>query len=179
LQSQAASRRDVKVRKTDSTLSAQSGNGAIITPMRRFPPPWTIDEANSACFIVRDNTGQALAYVYFEDEPGKRSVAKLLTRDEARWMAANSISGGGKQTGDRAKAQKVGPTSIGEWRCATPLELPDQQRRKERFYRRSIIHRLGDRRQCRGVELIAAVCAGPRMEDVMLVLVFRPFRGNQ
>jgi hypothetical protein len=56
---------------------------------RRFPPPWTIDEANNACFIVRDGTGQALAYVYFEDEPGRRSAAKLLTRDEARRMAAN------------------------------------------------------------------------------------------
>jgi hypothetical protein len=28
--------------------------------MRRFPPPWTIEEANDACFIVRDSTGQAL-----------------------------------------------------------------------------------------------------------------------
>jgi hypothetical protein len=36
---------------------------------RRFPPPWTIDEANDACFIVRDANGQALAYVYFEEEP--------------------------------------------------------------------------------------------------------------
>jgi len=57
--------------------------------MRRFPPPWTIDEASNACFSARDNTGQALAYVYFEDEPGRRSVAKLLTRDEARRIAAN------------------------------------------------------------------------------------------
>ena len=56
---------------------------------RRFPPPWTIDEANAACFIVRDNTGQALGYFYFEDEPGRRSAAKLLTRDEARRMATN------------------------------------------------------------------------------------------
>jgi hypothetical protein len=24
-----------------------------------------------ACFIVRDHNGQALAYVYFEEEPGK------------------------------------------------------------------------------------------------------------
>ena len=38
---------------------------------RRFPPPWTIDEANDACFIVRDKNGQALAYVYFEDETGR------------------------------------------------------------------------------------------------------------
>jgi len=51
---------------------------------RRFPPPWTIEENNDACFIVRDNNKQALAYVYFEDEPGRRSAAKLLTKDEAR-----------------------------------------------------------------------------------------------
>jgi hypothetical protein len=38
-----------------------------MTP-RRFPPPWSIDEANDACFIVRDSTGQALAYFYIEDE---------------------------------------------------------------------------------------------------------------
>ncbi len=58
-------------------------------PARRFPPPWTIDDANDACFIVRDSTGQALGYFYFEEEPGRQSTAKLLTRDEARRMAAN------------------------------------------------------------------------------------------
>ena len=39
---------------------------------RRFPPPWSIDELNDACFIVRDSNGQQLAYVYFEEEPGRR-----------------------------------------------------------------------------------------------------------
>jgi hypothetical protein len=28
------------------------------TPARRFPPPWSIDEYNDACFIVRDPNGQ-------------------------------------------------------------------------------------------------------------------------
>jgi hypothetical protein len=55
---------------------------------RRFPPPWTVDETD-ACFIVKDQTGQKLAYVYFEGEPGRRSAADLLTRDEARRIAAN------------------------------------------------------------------------------------------
>ena len=56
---------------------------------RRFPPPWTIEEHNNACFIVRDKAGQALGYFYFEDEPGRRSAANLLTKDEAWKMAAN------------------------------------------------------------------------------------------
>ena len=56
---------------------------------RRFPPPWDIEEANAACFIVKDNSGHALAYVYFEQEPGRRTAANLLTRDEAQRIAAN------------------------------------------------------------------------------------------
>ena len=37
--------------------------------------------------VVRDHDGQQLAHVYFEDEPGRRSAAKLLTRDKARRIA--------------------------------------------------------------------------------------------
>jgi hypothetical protein len=59
-----------------------------MTGSRRFPPPWTVDELDAA-FVIRDHGGQALAYVYFEDEPGRRDAAKLLTKDEARRIAAN------------------------------------------------------------------------------------------
>jgi hypothetical protein len=57
-------------------------------PARRFPAPWSVEELDT-CFIVKDSAGQKLAYVYFEDEPGRRSAAKLLARDEARRMAVN------------------------------------------------------------------------------------------
>ena len=43
--------------------------------MSRFPPPWSVEE-QTACFVVRDRGGQALACVYFEDEPSRRFGGK-------------------------------------------------------------------------------------------------------
>ena len=51
-------------------------------------PPWSVEELE-ACFIVKDVAGQKLAFIYFEEEPGRRSAAKLLTKDEARRIAVN------------------------------------------------------------------------------------------
>jgi len=31
-----------------------------------------------ACFVVRDHGGQAVSYVYFEDEPAGDSAAELI-----------------------------------------------------------------------------------------------------
>jgi hypothetical protein len=38
---------------------------------------------------LRDANGQALSYIYYACEPGRRSAAKLLSKDEARRIAAN------------------------------------------------------------------------------------------
>jgi hypothetical protein len=71
--------------------SRRFGNLALdgqVMAERRFTPPWGIED-NGACFIVRDHNGQALAYTYYETEPGRRTAANLLTRDEARRIATN------------------------------------------------------------------------------------------
>jgi hypothetical protein len=51
-------------------------------------PPLSVEEQPS-CFVVHDHNGQALAYVYFEEELSRRLAAKLLTKAEARRIAAN------------------------------------------------------------------------------------------
>jgi hypothetical protein len=54
---------------------------------RRFPPPWTVEETD-ACFIVKDRASRWPMFISRRG-PGRRAAAKLLTRDEARRIAAN------------------------------------------------------------------------------------------
>ena len=55
---------------------------------RRFPTPWSA-ELQPNYYVVRDANGQQIAYVHYSNDPDRRTAAKLLTKDEARRIAAN------------------------------------------------------------------------------------------
>ena len=57
----------------------------------QLPPRLGPSRNSPHCFIVRDHNEQALAYVYFDEEQGRRSAAKLLERDEARRIAGGCV----------------------------------------------------------------------------------------
>ena len=56
--------------------------------MRRFPPPWTVEELDGGFKIV-DANKQALAYVYGHADPHDAGIANALLFDEARRIASN------------------------------------------------------------------------------------------
>ena len=54
---------------------------------RRFPPPWTVEKIPGGLKVC-DANGQWLAYVYSRENPNDAHMAKVLTEDEARRIAA-------------------------------------------------------------------------------------------
>ena len=53
---------------------ARGGHRATIDGQRKNARAPTAEATLGACFIVRDATGQALGYFYFEEEFGQRSA---------------------------------------------------------------------------------------------------------
>jgi hypothetical protein len=56
--------------------------------MRRFPAPWTVEKIAGG-FKVIDANGQSLVYVYSRETKDAANIARVLTEDEARRIAAH------------------------------------------------------------------------------------------
>jgi hypothetical protein len=54
---------------------------------RRFPPPWSVEDIGGS-FVVKARNDRPLVFIYYREGAGRRSFAKLLTRDAARRIAA-------------------------------------------------------------------------------------------
>jgi hypothetical protein len=59
-------------------------------PRRRYPSPWRIEE-NTEAYVVVDDNGQRLAFVYFEDESVGQSTMKRIGKGDA-YQLARAIS---------------------------------------------------------------------------------------
>ena len=55
---------------------------------RRLPAPWRTEQIPGG-YVVKDATGQSLAYVYAREKRADADIAKVLTMDEARRVASN------------------------------------------------------------------------------------------
>ena len=55
---------------------------------RRFPPQGRVERIDGN-YVVKDVSGQSLAYVYGRETRADADIAKVLTMDEARRIASN------------------------------------------------------------------------------------------
>jgi len=75
--------------------------------IRRVAPPWTSERIPGG-YVVKDATGQSLAYVYARETKAEADTAKVLTMDEAAVVAeADKV---GRRIWDQVKA--AGPITV-------------------------------------------------------------------
>jgi hypothetical protein len=55
---------------------------------RPFPSPWSIEDIDG-CFVVKASNDRPLIFIYYGEGVGRRSLARLLTRNAARRIAAS------------------------------------------------------------------------------------------
>jgi hypothetical protein len=84
---------------------------------RRFPPPWSIQE-NTESFAVKDDTGEVLCYVYFDDDYQRR---RRPGECEGRCVPDRR---GNRQAAERAAANLERNTAAKEFGCDRRLAEP-------------------------------------------------------
>ena len=59
----------------------------MINVRRRFAPQWSVEDIGGY-FVVKAGNGKPLLFISYGESAGRRSIAKLLSRDAARRIAA-------------------------------------------------------------------------------------------
>ena len=75
---------------SQTVLQPKSGehSHSMTEQARRFSSPWRLIELEEA-FRVEDAISLPLAYVYFSDDPERRSITGYLSHEEAQRIAVN------------------------------------------------------------------------------------------
>ena len=68
---------------------ASRANNHALPEQRHLRPHWSVQDL-AGCFVVKARGGQELAYIYYEDDPRRRAIVKLLSREEARRIAVSA-----------------------------------------------------------------------------------------
>ena len=50
-------------------------------PRRRYPAPWRVVESTES-YVIEDDNGQHLAFVYFENEPQRQMSMKRIGKGD-------------------------------------------------------------------------------------------------
>ena len=70
-------------------LARSNGRAPTVSMVQRpLPGLWTVEEYRDISDLARDASNFVVAYVDFANEPGRRATAGLMTKDEARKVAA-------------------------------------------------------------------------------------------
>ena len=85
---------------------------------RRFPPPWTVEDIGAA-FVVKDDSGQKLTYVYYEDEPGRWKI-----------FSPSVLYRRGKKTNSRTRATKTSIIKTPFFGIVCPKQKPPRGRQR-------------------------------------------------
>jgi hypothetical protein len=59
----------------------------MLNTHRRFPPQWVVEDIGGY-FVVKARNDEPLLLISYGEGAGRRSIARLLSRDAARRMAA-------------------------------------------------------------------------------------------
>jgi hypothetical protein len=86
---------------------------------------------NGSGLHLRDRDEQKLAYLYFDEEPGRRSAAKLLTRDEAWRIAANIAKFTGAAGGPMAQLAPLIGKNVGVKKVPISYRIEGKKRSAE------------------------------------------------